>query len=63
MTKEQAIVALGYPRADLTPSTSAPRWSYITESDRPFVLVWSEEERLQSVEAPTEVRSLVLVEP
>jgi hypothetical protein len=63
MTKEQAIVALGYPRADLTPSTSAPRWSYITESDRPFALVWSEEERLQSVEAPAEVRSLVLVEP
>lgn len=63
MTKEQAIVALGYPRVDLTPSLDAPSWSYMSESDEKFALSWNAEGRLVAVEASPELRALVLMAP
>lgn len=59
MTKEQVVVSLGYPRTDLTPSVAASRWSYVTESDAQFFLVWTADGRLQEVVASPEVRALV----
>jgi hypothetical protein len=60
MTKEQAIVTLGYPRTDLTRSLDLPRWSYRTLSDVEFVLVWGADGLLASVEAAPDVRALVM---
>jgi outer membrane protein assembly factor BamE (lipoprotein component of BamABCDE complex) len=63
MTKKQVIVALGYPRMDLTPSIEASRWSYVAESDEKFVLVWDDEERLRTVEATPELHALLVQAP
>ena len=59
MSKDQVVVALGYPRADLTPSLAAPRWSYLTESDAPYFLIWDADERLQTVDGAPAVRARV----
>ena len=63
MTKEQAIIALGYPRIDLTPSLDARSWSYMTESDAPFVLLWNADGKLTAVEAAPDIRALVVHAP
>lgn len=63
MTKEQATVAIGYPRTDLTSSLDLPRWRYRTQRDLEFVLVWDAEQRLVAVEAPADVRPLVVFVP
>jgi hypothetical protein len=63
MTKEQVIVALGYPRTDLTRSIELPRWTYRSRSDVDFALVWGADERLVGIEAPAELRALVVHAP
>ena len=55
MTKEQAILSLGYPRMDATPSTDASRWIYGTDEDHPFTLVWDADGRVKQIEAPPDV--------
>jgi hypothetical protein len=59
MTKEQAILSLGYPRMDATPSIDAPRWTYGTDEDHPFALVWSADGRVQQIDAAPDVASQV----
>lgn len=63
MTKEQATVAIGYPRTDITSSLDLPRWRYRTQRDVEFALVWDAEQRLGAVEAPGDVRPLVVFVP
>jgi len=63
MTKEQAIVAIGYPRTDLTPATDKPRWVYRNQADEEFVLVWGADDKLVSVDAKPDVRALVVYAP
>ena len=63
MTKEQATVAIGHPRTDITSSLDLARWRYRTLSDLEFVLVWDAEQRLRAVEASADVRPLVLFVP
>lgn len=60
MTREQVLMSIGPPRTDSTPSTEAHRWTYyVTDSD-PFVVVWNEQWQVESVEAPDNIRALVL---
>lgn len=42
MTKEQATIALGYPRADLNPILNAPFWRYTWSSSVPYAVHWSD---------------------
>lgn len=63
MTKEQAIVALGYPRTDLTRALELPRWTYRNESDEEFVLAWGTDDKLLNVDAKPAVRALVVYAP
>jgi hypothetical protein len=63
MTREQVVVAIGYPRMDLTPDMEAPRWSYVDASDVKFALLWGVDGRLQAVEAPPAVQALLVCSP
>jgi hypothetical protein len=64
MTREQVLMALGYPRTDLTPSLQAIRWRYVTHQNDEYAIVWGEDERVRSVEAwPEGVQALVLHTP
>ena len=42
MTKEQVLMALGYPRADLNPLVNAPFWRYTWSSSVPYAVHWSD---------------------
>ena len=59
MTKEQAIFSLGYPRMDATPSTDASRWTYGTDENHAFALVWGADSRVQQIDAAPDVASQV----
>jgi hypothetical protein len=60
MTKEQAIIGLGYPRTDRTASTENSEWTYWTADDGEFVLLWNAEGRLQEVDAARKVKQQVV---
>jgi hypothetical protein len=60
MTKEQAIISLGYPRTDRTASTDLPEWTYWTAEGDEFVLLWNSENRLKEVDSARKVKLQVL---
>lgn len=51
MSKEQVLVALGYPRMDMTASLDAPRWLYTTLQDEVYAVVFSAEQGVVRVDA------------
>ncbi len=59
MTKQQAILSLGYPHMDETASTDAPRWKYGTDEDHAFTVVWDAEGRVQQIDAASDIASRV----
>lgn len=61
MTKEQAIMSLGYPRTDINKSIDAPEWTYSTLSGEEYILMWAADQTLKSVDATRATRSLVLM--
>lgn len=63
MTKEQAIVAVGYPPLHQTPTLDAPQWKYWHTRIASYLLVWNESGRLQDVLADPQTRYNVLHEP
>jgi hypothetical protein len=42
MTKEQAIIAVGYPQADMTLSLDSPIWSYWIDSFASYQVHWKD---------------------
>ena len=63
MTREQAIVALGYPAMHQTPSLDAAQWKYWHTGFGAFLVVWDEAGRVKEVVADAVVRHGVLHEP
>jgi len=62
MTKEQVIVAIGYPPAHATPSLDAVQWKYWYDTHGTYNVVWDEAGQLLEVVAPTPIRFRVLME-
>jgi hypothetical protein len=60
MTKEQVIMSLGYPRSDKTRSLDAAEWTYWTLEGDEYVLLWSPDQTLKSVDAARKVKQLVM---
>lgn len=60
MTREQVIIALGYPRTDATPSLDGAEWKYWTADDDEFVVAWDGDGRVKEVRAAQKVRALVV---
>ena len=60
MTREQVIVAVGYPPAHATPSMDALQWKYWYDTHSTYELVWDGAGRLKSLTAPSAIRSRVL---
>lgn len=49
MTKEQAIIAVGYPMTSETASLDAPVWNYWLSSFAQYQLVWGKDGRIKDV--------------
>lgn len=60
MTRDQVLMSMGHPRTDTAPSPAARRWIYwLTEQDS-FAVVWSEQDKVEFIDAPDNVLDLVL---
>lgn len=62
MSKEEVIVARGYPPAHQTPSLDLPQWKYWHTSFGSFLVVWDSSGRVKDVIADAETRYLVVYE-
>jgi hypothetical protein len=60
MSKEQAIVALGYPPAHATPSMDAPEWRYWHTTHGTYLVVWDGSGLVKDVGGAPETRRAVL---
>lgn len=60
MTREQVMMSLGLPRSDDTASLAALRWTYWTQQEDRYVLLFDADGRLQALEASDPVRAVVL---
>lgn len=60
MTKEQVIVAVGYPPAHATPSMDAPRWKYWFDTHGTYEVVWDDAGRVTNVAAAPPIRFRML---
>ena len=62
MSKEQALVAIGYPPMHQTPSLDAPQWKYWHTGFGSYLVVWDATGRVKDVIADPQTRSGVLHE-
>jgi hypothetical protein len=60
MSKEQTIVALGYPPAHATPSLDDPQWRYWHTTHGTYLVVWDASGLVKDVVAAPETRRAVL---
>ena len=49
MTKEQTLIAVGYPQRDETVSLDAPVWNYWASSFAPYRVVWGKDGRIKEI--------------
>lgn len=60
MTKEQVLVAVGYPMTNRTSSLDAPVWKYWIGSFDPYEVVWGPDGRVVEVRAEAPFRARVV---
>ena len=53
----------GPPRADHTRTLDARRWTFFTQQEEPFVLVWGADGRVEAIDATDAVASVVVHSP
>lgn len=63
MSKEEAIIAVGYPPMHATPSLDVPQWKYWHSSFGTYLLVFDKAWRVKDVIADPQTRFAVLHEP
>lgn len=51
MTREQAIIAAGYPATHRTPVLDAPVWTYWTDRLTSYTVIWDTEGRIKEISA------------
>lgn len=54
MTKEQVIIAVGYPQTDMTASLDAPIWNYWASSFGGYQVVWGKDGRVKEITGDAE---------
>ncbi len=62
MTREQVLMALGYPPAHYTPDLEAPLWKYWADSRSEFQVFWGPDGRVDQIFGTPEVRARVTLE-
>jgi hypothetical protein len=62
MTREQVLMALGYPPAHYTPDLEAPLWKYWADSGSEFQVFWGNDGRVDQIFGTPAVRARVALE-
>jgi hypothetical protein len=60
MTREQAIVAVGYPQTDQTVSLDAPVWNHWVSSFGPYQLIWDKNGRIKEITTDPQTHHLMV---
>jgi hypothetical protein len=60
MTREQLLMAIGYPMADRTASLDAPKWTYRVDDDTTYEVRWDADGRVAGVDADANTLRLVM---
>jgi hypothetical protein len=63
MTKEQAIMAVGYPLTSENASLDAPIWRHWVSSFEEYQLVWGPDGRIKEISAPETVKNQIVYMP
>jgi hypothetical protein len=63
MTREQAIVAVGYPLTNENPSLDGRRWIMWASESAQYQIIWDEEGRVKEVIADPSTRNFVIYRP
>lgn len=59
MTREQVLMAVGYPPAYYTPDLEAPLWRYWADSSSEYQVFWGNDGRVDQIFGPPAVRARV----
>ena len=62
MTREQVLMALGYPVASYTANLDAPLWRYWFDRSSEYQVFWGEDGRVDRIFGSPEVRAKVAIE-
>ncbi|MBI3367357.1 MAG: hypothetical protein HY021_02545 [Burkholderiales bacterium] len=62
MTREQVLMALGYPPTDYTPNLDEPLWRYWADRSSEYQVFWGRNGRVDQVFGTPEVRARVVAE-
>lgn len=62
MTREQVLMALGYPPADYTPKLDEPLWRYWADRSSEYQVFWGHNGRVDQVFGTPEVRARVVAD-
>ncbi|MFZ5483552.1 MAG: hypothetical protein ACOZB0_04905, partial [Pseudomonadota bacterium] len=60
MTKEQVIVAVGYPQRDETVSLDSPVWNYWASSFAPYRVIWGKNGRITEIATDPATHALMV---
>jgi len=60
MTKEQVIVAVGYPQRDETVSLDSPVWNYWASSFAPYRVIWGKNGRIAEIATDPATHALMV---
>lgn len=63
MSRQQVLLAIGYPRRDLTPALEARVWKYPSADDGDFEVLWGEDGRLAGLRAEEAQAVAKILEP
>ena len=63
MTREQVLMALSYPRADLTRSLDLPTWTYLADEEESLSIVWGPQQTVVQINASEPIRQLLVFPP
>jgi len=63
MTREQAIISIGYPLTNENASLDAPVWRHWVSSSEEYQLLWGHDGRIREITAPEMVRNQIVYDP
>ena len=63
MTREQAIIAIGYPLTSESPSLDAPIWRHWVSSFEEYQLLWGWDGLIKEISAAEAVKNQIVYAP
>ena len=63
MTREQAVIAVGYPLTSETPTLDSPIWRHWVSSFEEYQLIWGSDGLIREISAVDTVRNAIVYQP